>query len=786
MIALTRSVLLVFLLFGSLSSAARSQQFVAKPNPQAPNIAMPSPLGIQRGSSLELTLTGTNLAEPTGLWTSFPAKVTIPTDNNNGRDNAKLRVHIEVAKEAPIGFHAIRLATRRGLSNLRLFCIDDLPEVMQSNNNHSRKAAQTVPVPCVVVGRANPEVSDFYSIAVKAGQRVSIEILGRRLGSPFDPQISLIDPRSQHELVYSNDAPGLQTDARMTYTFKTSGDYLIEVRDVMYRGGADYWYRLRIGDFPCATAPIPMAAKRGSRVKVQFAGPAVTGLAPVEVNMPTDPATTVVWITPRGASGLVGWPVALAASDLDEFVENEPNDEPAKANRISIPCGVTGRFEKKGDTDHFVFAAKKGQRLVILAHTHDLFSPTEVYMVLKNAAGAQIATSNPAGDPRIDFTSPTDGDYVLAVEHLNYWGGPEESYRITIAAPEPGFDLTLPLDRFDIPQGGVTAVPIQTITRRDYNGPIEINFEGIPGISGRTVVSSGTGLGPNQPAAWLFVSASSDAVPGAYSCRVRGKAGIKNREIVADASVRAAVIQELAGLPYPPPDLTQWVGIAVTPKPPFILAARFATPEVIRGGAVPLTISAVRTPGFDEEIVLSSVGLPATFTAALKNIPKGKNDVTVNVRAAANASLGHLLVGFAGTAKVKNNEYHTLAQPVDLSLTLPFDLRVEDGHLELTPGKKATMRIAVTRKGGYKGPINLEVRNLPAKVTAGKATVSPGQSAAEIEVSAAADAAANYKVDVSVLGVGTAAEGQQNSSPNFMIRVTKKNTAPRDSKSTKK
>jgi hypothetical protein len=494
----------------------------------------------------------------------------------------------------------------------------------------------------------------------------------------------------------------------------------------------------------------------------------------------------VVWITPRGANGLAGWPVALAASDLDEFVEHEPNDEPAKANRISIPCGVTGRFEKKGDADHFVFAAKKGQRLVILAHTHDLFSPTEVYMVLKNAAGTQIATSNPAGDPRIDFAAPADGDFVLAVEHLNYWGGPEETYRITLTPPEPGFDLTLPFDRFDVPQGGVAALPIQTITRRDCDGPIEISLEGTAGISGRTVVTSATALGPKQPAAWLFVSASADAVPGAYSCRVRGKAAIKNREIIVDASVRAALIQELAGLPYPPPDLTHRVGIAVTQKSPFTLAAKFAAPEVIRGGAVPLTITAVRTAGFEEVIALSSVGLPAAFTTALANIPKGKNEVTVDVRAAANAPLGHLLASFAGVAKVKNNEYYTLAPPVGLSLTLPFDLRVEGGHLELSPGKKATIRIAVTRKGGYKGPISLEVRNLPAKVTAGKVTVSPEQSAAEIEVSAAADAAVSNKTDVNVLGVATAAENQQNSSPSFTIRVTKKETTSKDAKSTKK
>ena len=36
-------------------------------NPQAPVLKPVVPLGMQRGSTLDLTLTGTNLAEPTGL-----------------------------------------------------------------------------------------------------------------------------------------------------------------------------------------------------------------------------------------------------------------------------------------------------------------------------------------------------------------------------------------------------------------------------------------------------------------------------------------------------------------------------------------------------------------------------------------------------------------------------------------------------------------------------------------------------------------------------------------------
>jgi hypothetical protein len=103
------------------------------PNPQAPTLKPPFPLGAQRGTTLDLTLTGTNLNEPVGVSLSFPAKVTIPTEGNNGKDGTRLLVRLEIPPDAPIGMHSLRLATTRGMSNLRLFCVDDLPQVLENN-----------------------------------------------------------------------------------------------------------------------------------------------------------------------------------------------------------------------------------------------------------------------------------------------------------------------------------------------------------------------------------------------------------------------------------------------------------------------------------------------------------------------------------------------------------------------------------------------------------------------------------------------------------------------------
>jgi hypothetical protein len=744
------------------------------PNPAAPTINPVMPLGLQRGSSQELTLTGTNLADPVALWTSIPGvKITIPTDANNGKEPAKLRIKLDVPKDAPLGLYAIRLATLRGMSNVRLFCIDDLPQVLAEAAARKKETAQVVPVPCVVVGTAAAEQTDYFKLNVKAGQRVSIEVLGRRLGSGFDPQLSLIDVRTGRELAYSNDSPGLQSDARLTHTFKEAGDYLIELRDVTFRGGPDFHYRLRIGDFPCATTPIPMAAKRGSKVAVHFAGPNVEGVAPVEVTVPTDPNVIALQVAPKGASGLYGWPVSLAVSDTDEVVEQEPNNEPAKANRITVPCGVTGRLEQKGDIDHFIFAAKKGQRYIIDAQTQEYYSPTEVYMVLKDAKGGQVAVSNPAVGQRIDFTAAADGDYLLSVEHLHYWGGPSESYHLTVAPYEAGFDLSIGLDRWDVPQAGTLSIPILAV-RRDYTGPIELSVTGHPGISGALTIAAGQPPAPNVPAGQLLVSAKPDVAMGPHMLIVQGKATINGKAVVVRANVAAPVRTALAGLPFPPRQLLDELALAVTPKPPFTLTAKVDTGEALRGTAATVTVTVVRDAGFTEEIALAPGALPPNVAPALKPIPKGANEVKVMLTPAANAALGSFTFTLVGTSKHQMKDVKSISAPAPLVVSLPFDLKVEPLPLKLLPGGKATLKVTATRKGGYAGPIAVEVRNLPANVTAVKGTIAMGQTVVDLEVTAAATAVAGDKADVNVLGTATAAANQTAATPNFTVSVGKK------------
>ena len=419
-----------------------------------PKLESAVPPGCQRGTTADVTLTGSGLVKPLSGWLDAAGRVTFPPDVTTGKDSTKIRARIEVPRDAAVGIHRLRIATDAGMTNFRPFCVDGMPEVAGSGENHSVAAAQLISAPCVVTGRVDAETSDYYRISVAAGQRMSFEVLARRLGSELDPILRLRDSAGR-ELpgAYSDDAPGLQTDARLTHTFATAGDYLVEVHDTTNRGGRDFGYRLRIGDFPCAVTPLPAAAKRGTKVAVSFAGTQVEGVGPVEMQTPADPAVEAINVTPIGLAGLAGWPVTLLLSDHDEVTAGDGIGTMGQAQHLAPPCGVTGRFLHKSQKDHFVIAAKKGQRFLIAAQTAELQSPAEVYVTVRDGAGTELTHTDPHRSPAIDFAAPADGNFFIVAEHLNYSFGPCEVYRLTVTPPAPGFDLALGSDRVAVPLG---------------------------------------------------------------------------------------------------------------------------------------------------------------------------------------------------------------------------------------------------------------------------------------------------------------------------------------------
>src|SRR5207302_11336646 len=123
-------------------------------------------------------------------------------------------------------------ATAAGLSNAHLFLIDDLP---------AAALREKVNLPVALWGRFREATVDRVAIKVSAGQRVSFEAVGNRLGKDFDPLITIRDAKGRFVAERDNDA-GLYFDCRFEHTFATGGTYTVEMRDARFHGSEHGFY----------------------------------------------------------------------------------------------------------------------------------------------------------------------------------------------------------------------------------------------------------------------------------------------------------------------------------------------------------------------------------------------------------------------------------------------------------------------------------------------------------------------------------------------------------------
>ena len=180
---------------------------------------------------------------------------------------------------------------------------------------------------------------NFFKFAANKGQRITVDVVAARLGSPLDPVVRLLDAKGR-ELVYCDDEPGAGPDSRFVFKAPAAGDNVIELRDANYQGGASYRYRLRVGSLPLASVAFPPVAQVGTEAKFKLLGPAVHGVKPVPVRVPENAVRIPAAVKYPGGEGS-GF-VSVFGSPLPTFVETEPNDSTNTVNSVTIPIAING------------------------------------------------------------------------------------------------------------------------------------------------------------------------------------------------------------------------------------------------------------------------------------------------------------------------------------------------------------------------------------------------------------------------------------------------------------
>ena len=522
---------------------------------QTPAVNRVEPSAASPGRQAEMTLRGADLPKDATIWTSCDAEVDVSNASPSG-DQLTLRLTVPQTTQA--GVHALRVATRGGVSNLVPFMVDDLPTVREAGGNASGSGAQAIDTPIAVDGACDALASDFYRFKVDAGQRRSFEVVAARLGSQLDPVLRLLDSAGR-ELKWADDSPGAGADCRFAHTFDRAGEYTIELRDAGHEGGPAHRYRLRVGDFPLPVVTYPLGGRRGSAGLFHFLGEACDGVPPSLVVLPAEANRFVV--AGRRAGGGAGAGFApVVVSGLDETVESEPNDRAELATPLAVPAAASGRFETPGDVDYYKLKMRKGERFSFRAASRTLGSPCDVRLSLRRADGSKVAESKVEGptDATLDATAGDEGTYYLRVEELTSAGGPALAYRLEAEPHRPTFALSLETDTINTSHGGEFTLKVNC-TRRDFGGAVTLSVRGIeppPALEGVTIAA-----GKNETQ--LKVKLPKETPPGLRMIRVVGTATVDGREVIETAGTGPAVQKVFPRMLVPPVEREGEVAVGV-------------------------------------------------------------------------------------------------------------------------------------------------------------------------------------------------------------------------------
>ena len=167
------------------------------------------------------------------------------------------------------------------------YAVDPLAQISEREPNDTPGKPQGIKLPGVINGRIEREGDvDVFRFHGRAGQEVVADVQARRLNSPLDSKLSLLDHRGS-TLVHNDDfmekdghlhtGRGLIThhaDSYLRATLPEDGPYFLVIGDSQAHGGSAYAYRLRLSApeprFRALVTPSAIVARAGGHTPLSF------------------------------------------------------------------------------------------------------------------------------------------------------------------------------------------------------------------------------------------------------------------------------------------------------------------------------------------------------------------------------------------------------------------------------------------------------------------------------------------------------------------------------------
>ncbi len=183
---------------------------------------------------------------PMGIKPGEPTKLELVGFQIPENATAKLHSPMELAE----GAHWLQAKLDEQLANPAPVFASELPLVLETgDDNNSPVTAQSVSLECGINGRIDKQSDiDCYVFEAKKGERLSFEVIARRQQSALDSHLRILSEQGKQLQLNDDLKIGKRNFADSWiegWTVPTDGKYIIEIRDLHLRGGAEFVYFLK-------------------------------------------------------------------------------------------------------------------------------------------------------------------------------------------------------------------------------------------------------------------------------------------------------------------------------------------------------------------------------------------------------------------------------------------------------------------------------------------------------------------------------------------------------------
>jgi hypothetical protein len=711
-----RLALLAFALTAVLPAARMESPTGSRRTP--PTISAISPRGLARGTTVELTVEGLNLAKASAIYFSDPgvkgrvvnvkelpdlpdvrlgSNGTVSTiDLGPLPPRNQVTVELDVAPETPIGPVEFRLLTPFGTTLPGRLVVEPFyGESPDKEPNDTPEEAFESFLPSILVGAiSKPGDVDYFKIHAQAAEELVFLNSGGMLGSPLQPLVTVSDEQGKivREFTLTREHSSL------AHRFASSGTYFVRVSDPEQGGSANHTYRVMVGKLPVVLTAYPLGVPAGMAAAIALGGYNLGKSTTVTVRgEPSADDPNAVFLRPKTSAGLAFNRVKIALGSGTEVESAGNNSSAAAAQNLTLPATVNGRVTTPDR--YFRFHARKGEKLIAEVNARRLGSPLDSLIEILDADAkpieiATVRAVNETSTALRDHDSVSKGIRLATSTSLapgDYFMMGGEIIRVETLPPNADNDFIFESANGERTTFFNTSGEAHALDSPAYKVQIappgsKFSANGLP-IVHLTARNDDGGAGYGKDSRLRFTAPAD----GDYLLRLRDVRGLMGPDYAYRLSIR-------------------------TPTPSYRLSVTPANPNVPAGGRVPVTITALRLDDHNDPIEVDVKDLPAGLHATHGTIQPNDVRTTIILSADADAKLDGAIPFAISDAKGKLADPEDHLKLIALTPKPDVEMAAETREAVLTPDHDVEVSVKIVRNNGFAGRVPVEVRNLPPGV----------------------------------------------------------------------